>query len=245
MTEPGPGPDAASVGTEPRRPAPQRPVAPVRVVLCDDHPIVREGLRLVLEATTGIKVVGEADGHEDLFDVVSQTRPDIVLLDLTLGSRDGVPLIRDLRARHAGVRVVILTMHRDAETVRQSLLAGASGYLVKGARSSEVADAIRAVARGERYVHSSVASVVVDDSLRWLRTGTGLSEREREVLGLIAAGQTAPMVAKRLGISVHTVHRHVANIGAKLDAHGLPALVRYAMEHDLLRPTSQRVAGSG
>jgi DNA-binding NarL/FixJ family response regulator len=218
-------------------------VAPVRVVLCDDHPIVREGLRLVLGATAGIDVVGEADGHDDVFDVVHAARPDIVLLDLTLGSRDGVPLIRDLRARFPSVRVVVLTMHRDAETVRQALLAGAFGYLVKGGRSSEVADAIRAVARGERYVHSSVASVVVDDSLRWLRTGSSLSEREREVLGLIAAGQTAPMVAKRLGISVHTVHRHVANIAAKLDAHGLPALVRYALEHDLLRPTLP--AGSG
>jgi two-component system response regulator NreC len=207
----------------------------LRVVLCDDHPLVRDGLRLVLGGEPDIEVIGEASGPEDLFSRVEETQPDVVVLDLTLDEHDGIPVLRDLRARHRRVAVVVLTMHRDPETVRQALLAGAAGYVVKGARSSDLLDAVRAVARGDRYIHSSVASTVIGDSVRWLRSGSGLSEREREVLGLVAAGQTARMVAKRLGISVHTVHRHVANLSNKLGVHGLPALVRFAVENGLVR----------
>jgi DNA-binding NarL/FixJ family response regulator len=209
--------------------------SPLRIVLCDDHTVVRDGLRLVLSGEPDMEVVGEASGGADLFDVVQVCRPDVLILDLTLDDHDGIPLLRDMRARYPAVAVVILTMHRDPETVRQSLLAGAAGYVVKGARSSDLADAIRAVARDERYVHSSVVGTVVDDSVNWLRSGTGLSQREREILSLIAGGQTAPMVAERLGISVHTVHRHIANLSAKLNAHGLPALVRFAIEHGFVR----------
>lgn len=220
---------------------------PLRIVLCDDHVVVRDGLRLVLSAEADLDVVGEAAGPGDLFDVVAARRPDVVILDLTLGEHDGIPLLRDLRTRHPDIPVVVLTMHRDPETVRQALLAGAAGYVVKGARSSDLVDSVRAVARDERYVYSGVAGVVVDDSVRWLRTGSGLSEREREVLGLIASGLTATVVADQLGISVHTVHRHVANLSSKLGAHGLPALVHYAVEHDLLRspgPSSPGVRAS-
>jgi DNA-binding NarL/FixJ family response regulator len=207
----------------------------IGVVLVDDHQLVRDGLSLVLTYHEGIEVVGEASGPEDVFDVVRDSQPDVLILDLTLGEADGIPLLRDLRARYPEIPVVVLTMHRDPETVRQALLGGAAGYVVKGARSSDLADAIRAVASGERYVHSSVAGVVIDDSVRWLRTGSGLSAREREILGLVASGQTAPMIAERLGISTHTVHRHVANLSAKLDARGLPALIRYAIENGLVR----------
>ncbi len=223
----------------------------MRVVLCDDHEVVRDGLRLVLSGEPGIEVVGEAAGTADVFDVTHATRPDVLILDLTLGAHDGIPVLRELRTRFPGTSVVVLTMHRDPETVRQVLLAGADGFIVKGARSSDLIDAVRAVAHGDRYVHSSVAGVVVDDSVRWLRSGTGLSEREREILSLIGGGQTGPMIAERLGISVHTVHRHVANLSAKLDVHGLSSLVRYAVEHDYIRssppgaPASSGVAGDG
>jgi DNA-binding NarL/FixJ family response regulator len=140
-----------------------------------------------------------------------------------------------LSARRPEVRVIVLTMHRDAETVRQALHAGAAGYVVKGAHTSELIDAIRAVARGERYLHSSVAGSIIDDSLRWMEVSSPLSAREREILGHIAAGASAGDVGRALGISPHTVRRHVANASAKLGVHGPKALTRYAVEHGLVR----------
>jgi len=140
-----------------------------------------------------------------------------------------------LRARHPGLRVVMLTMHRDPETVRQALLAGAAGYVVKGARSSELVDAITAVVRGDRYLHSSVVGAVVDDSLQWLQHGQPLSPREREILSLYAAGMSAGQIGVSLGVSAHTVRRHVANIGHKLGLSGRAALIRYALERGLVR----------
>ena len=126
-------------------------------------------------------------------------------------------------------------MDRGSETVRQALVAGASGYLVKGATSSELVEAIRAVGRGDRYLHSSVTAVVIDDSVRWTQTGSDLSLREREILSLLAGGRSPAEIGRTLGISVHTVRRHIANLSAKLDLHGRAALMRYAIRHGLVR----------
>jgi two-component system nitrate/nitrite response regulator NarL len=126
-------------------------------------------------------------------------------------------------------------MHRDAETVRQALRGGAAGYVVKGAHTAELVEAITAVARGERYLHSSVAGAIIDDSLRWMEAGSPLSAREREILGRIAAGSSAADVGRTLGISPHTVRRHVANLSAKLGLRGPKALTRYAIENGLVR----------
>ena len=132
------------------------------------------------------------------------------------------------------LRIVVLTMHSDPETVRQALAAGATGYLVKGAQSSELLEAIRAVTRGERYLHSSVTGAIVDDSMRWLQSGP-MSVREREVLTLLASGHAPAEIARRLNISVHTVRRHVANLSEKLGLRGTNALTRYAIRHGLIR----------
>lgn len=131
-------------------------------------------------------------------------------------------------------------MHRDPETVRQALQAGADGYLVKGAHARELVDAIQAVMRGDRYLHSSVAGGVINDSLRRLNDGSALSSREREILAMIARGLTAPQVGLQLGISTHTVHRHVANISAKLGLRGIAPLVRYAVENGIGVDTAYR-----
>jgi DNA-binding NarL/FixJ family response regulator len=208
---------------------------PIKVVLVEDHHLVREGLRLVLGASPGIEVVGEASDAAEAFESLERARPDVMIVDLTLGDSDGIPIIRALAARRPGLRLVVLSMHRDAETVRQALLAGATAYVAKGAHSMELIEAIRAVMRGERYLHSSVTAAIVDDSLRWLRVGSPLSAREREILGLIAAGHSASAVGRILGISPHTVRRHVANLSAKLHVRGIPALIRYAAQHGLIR----------
>jgi len=222
-------PDVASA--PPQRPSP----GPIRVALADDHHLVREGLRLVLAAADGFEVVGEAATHEEVFDLVATARPDVLLLDLTFPEGDGLSLLRALRARHEDLRVVVLTMHRESETVRQALAAGAAGYVVKGANSRELFDAIRAVRRGERYLHSSVTGAIVDDSVRWLQRGSPMSAREREILSLVASGHPPGEVGRMLGISVHTVRRHLANLSAKLGLRGRTALIRYAIQHDLVR----------
>jgi DNA-binding NarL/FixJ family response regulator len=204
------------------------------VVIIEDHALVREGLRLILQDEPGIRIAGEAAGVADAFALVERTEPDVALVDLTLGGADGIPLLRGLGVRYPGTRTVALTMHDDGETVRQAFLAGAAGYVVKGAASGELIAAIRAVARGERYVHSAVAGAVLDDSLRWLRHGHVLSPREREVLRLIAGGRTAIEASRLLGISAHTVRRHLSNLATKLGVRGRVALVRYAIDHQLL-----------
>jgi DNA-binding NarL/FixJ family response regulator len=207
---------------------------PIRVVLVDDHHLIRDGLRMVLSAVESFEVVGEAATRDGAFELVERTRPDVMLLDVTFPDGDGLQLLRALRDRTPDLRVVVLTMHSDAATVRQALAAGASGYVVKGAHSRELIDAIEAVARGERYLHSSVTAAIVDDSIRWLHTGQ-MSEREREILTLLASGHPPGAIATSLGISVHTVRRHIANVSDKLGVRGTNALTRYAIRHDLVR----------
>ena len=212
-----------------------RPIArPIRVGLVEDHHLVREGLRLVLTAN-GFDVVGECPSVAGAFDLIERHRPDVILLDLSLVDGDGVSLLREMHARSPEIRVVVVTMHRDAETVRQALLAGADGYVVKGAHSVDLIDAIQAVMRGERYLHSSVTSVVVDDSIRWLQSGGVLTAREREILGLLASALGAAEIGRRLGISPHTVRRHISNLSEKLGTRGTAALVRYAIREGLVR----------
>jgi DNA-binding NarL/FixJ family response regulator len=225
------------LGAESAAAAPDRAPTPldraVRVGLIEDHNLVREGLRLVLTAN-GFDVVGESPSVEGAFDLLEQKRPDVILLDLSLVDGDGVALLRELHTRSPQTRVVVVTMHRDPETVRQALVAGADGYVVKGAHTSELVEAIRAVMRGERYLHSSITSSVVDDSIRWMQSGV-LTAREREILGLLASGLGIIDVARRLGISPHTVRRHVANLSEKIGARGTAALVKYAIQEGLVR----------
>jgi DNA-binding NarL/FixJ family response regulator len=206
----------------------------IRIGLVEDHHLVREGLRLVL-TTHGMDVVGESPSAEGAFAVVDRHHPDILLLDLSLVDGDGISILRELRSRAPATQVIVVTMHRDPETVRQALLAGAAGYVVKGAHTADLLDAINAVMRGERYLHSSITAVVVDDSLRWLQSGNMLTIREREILGLLAAELGVTEIGRRLGISPHTVRRHIANLSDKLGTRGIPALIRYAIKEGYAR----------
>jgi DNA-binding NarL/FixJ family response regulator len=232
------GGGAASIGV--REPGAERwsaraSVSRIRVALVDDHHLVLEGLRLVLEGEPDLEVVGDASTEAEAFDLVASTGPDVLLLDLTFPEGDGLPLLQALHARHPLLRIIVLTVLRGPETVRQAMLAGASGYVVKGARSRELFEAIRAVSRGERYLHSSVTAAIIDDSIHWLRMGGPVSAREREVLALLAAGHSATAIGQTLGISVHTVRRHVANLSAKLGLHGTTALTLYAIQNGFVR----------
>jgi two-component system, NarL family, response regulator NreC len=209
-------------------------MTPIRVGIVEDHALVRDGLRLILGAESDIEVVGEAGDAAGAVSLASECRPDVMLVDLTLSGSDGVGLVRDLTANHPALKVVVVTMHQHDETVRQVFLAGASGYVVKGAPSSDLIAALRAVANNQHYVHPLVASVVVVDSLRWLRHGNRLSPREIEVLRLASGGSTAVETGLALGISAHTVRRHLANVASKVGVRGRIALTRYALDHDLI-----------
>jgi DNA-binding NarL/FixJ family response regulator len=206
---------------------------PIRVALVEDHHLVREGLRLALAGAEGFEIVGEAANRAGALDLVKATHPDVLLLDLTLPEGDALPLVESLPALQPGLRIIILTMHSDPQTVRQALAAGASGYLVKGAHLEELFAAIRAVARGQRYLHSSVTDAVVEDSISLFRSGP-LSPREREILRLLASGHPPSEIGTMLDISVHTVRRHIANTSEKLGLRGNNALTRYAIRSGLL-----------
>jgi two-component system, NarL family, response regulator NreC len=206
----------------------------IRIGIVDDHALVREGLRLILESQPDFEIVGEASDAAGALAIAATRSPHIMLVDLTLDGSDGVTLVRDLTERHPRIRLIAVTMHHDGETVRQAFLAGVAGYVVKGAASSDLITALRAVANNQHYVHPVVASVVVVDSLRWLRQADRLSPREIEVLRLVTAGRTAVETGRALGISAHTVRRHLSNTAAKVGVHGRVALTRYAVEHHLL-----------
>jgi two-component system, NarL family, response regulator NreC len=206
----------------------------IRVGIVDDHALVREGLRLIIERQADMTVVGEAGDLAAAFLLAGTQRPDVMLIDLTLAGSDGVSLIRDLKTRTPVVRTIAVTMHHHEETVRQAFLAGAAGYVVKGAASADLIAAVRAVANNQHYVHPVVASVLVIDSLRWLRQADRLSPREIEILRLISGGRTAVETGIELGISAHTVRRHLSNMAAKVGVHGRVALTRYALENHLV-----------
>lgn len=209
-------------------------MTPIRVGIVDDHALVRDGLRLILEAQPDMDVIGEASDPAGAIAMAALRKPHIMLVDLTLDGSDGVELVRDLTARNPEVRVIAVTMHQHDETVRQAFLAGAAGYVVKGAPSSDLLVAVRAVANNQHYIHPVVASVVVVDSLRWLRQAERLSPREIEVLRLVTAGSTAVETGRALGISAHTVRRHLSNMSSKVGVRGRIALTRYAVEHHLV-----------
>jgi DNA-binding NarL/FixJ family response regulator len=145
-----------------------------RLVLVEDHQLVREGLRLLLEQEPEFEIAGEASSPEQALEQALEQRPDVILLDIALADDDAVPLIGLLRARAPASRILVLSMYADAETVRQALLAGAAGYLIKGASAADLVAAIHAVARGETFLHSAIAGVVLNDGLRWLRSGARL-----------------------------------------------------------------------
>ncbi len=215
-------------------------VAPIRVLIADDHAVIRSGLRLLLESRPDFQVVGDAGTGQETIEQVIQLQPDILLLDIAMPDMNGLEVARQVRAQAPGVRIIVLTMYDDEGYLRQFLELGVSGYVLKRAADTELIDAIRAVHRGESFIYPSLLGRLIDSYLKQpppakvQEAGGELSPRELEVLRLVALGNTSQQIADQLLISVNTVETHRAHIMEKLGLRGRAQLVRYAIAKGLL-----------
>ncbi|HEY3543746.1 MAG TPA: response regulator transcription factor [Gaiellaceae bacterium] len=208
----------------------------IRVVIVDDHAVVRSGLRLLLEGEDDIHVDDEGGTADEAVRLARLHKPDVVLLDVTMPGRSGLDAAADIKQAAPAAHILVLSMHDDPSYVREAFAAGASGYLLKEAADADLVAAIRDVAGGARYVHPALGArlAAAEADAAALAAADPLSEREREVLRLLALGHTNQEIAKMLFISVRTAETHRAHIMQKLRLSTRAELVRYALQHGLL-----------
>lgn len=214
----------------------------IRILVVDDHTLIRQGIVGLLESQADIEVAGQAGNGQEALRASRDLQPDVILMDLAMPGANGLDITREIKRQQPGVQVVILTIHDREDYLFQALRAGASGYVLKGADVQDLLAAVRSAHRGEVYLYPTVTRTLVADYLRRARAGEdrasldGLSDREREILGLIAQGMTTPEIAASLFLSPHTVQSHRDHIMAKLGLHSKAALIRYAIERGLVAP---------
>jgi two-component system response regulator NreC len=212
----------------------------ISVVLVDDHAVVRSGIRLLLERQDDIEVVGEAGNAKDALFRARALKPDVILLDVVMPGESGIEVLPRLLEESPETKVLVLSMQDDPRYVREAFAAGAQGYVLKEAADDEVVSAVREIANGGRYVHPTLGArmVAADAEERAAAEADPLSEREREVLRLLALGHTNQEMAEKLYISVRTAESHRAHIMQKLRLTTRAELVRYALSHGLLTDDS-------
>lgn len=210
----------------------------IRVLIVDDHPVVRTGLKLLLEAEKGIDPVGEAGSAQEAVFQARAVKPDVILLDLVMPERTGLDVLPQLKHENPETKVLVLSMQDEPRYVREAFAAGATGYVLKEAADTEVVAAVREVAAGGRYVNPELGArlVAADAEAARLSDEDPLSDREREVLRLLALGHTNQEIAKELYISVRTAETHRAHIMQKLRLQTRADLVAYALERGFLEP---------
>ena len=210
-----------------------------RVLISDDHAIVRTGLRTLLKAQPTLELVGEATGGYEALELAEKTRPDILLLDLSMPDLDGISVTPESKRRFPEVRILILTVHEEQALLREAIRAGASGYILKQAAESELLSAIDVLMRGNMYVDPAMMRDLLRESMEGPASSTSeavepLTPRETEVLTYIVRGYTNRQIGEELGISVRTVEGHRANLSSKLGIQSRVDFVRYAREHGLV-----------
>lgn len=209
----------------------------IRILIADDHGVLRAGLSAILNSEADFEVVGEAGTSEEALSKAQQLQPDLILMDLSMPEMGGIEATRYLHASLPRSRVLILTLHEDNSMLREAIRAGASGYILKRALKNELISAIQTVARGDLYVHPAMMRALFTDPepLRNTREAPvePLTRREQEVLRLIARGHTNSQIGEILNLSVRTVEYHRANLTGKLHLHSRVDLIRYAAENDL------------
>ncbi len=217
-------------------------MAKIRVLVVDDHTLFRQGIVGLLNSQPDIEVVGEAGDAQGAIDAAVRLTPDILLMDIAMPGISGLEAAGEIKNRCPSVQILILTIHDREDYLYQALRAGASGYVLKGADIRDLLTAVRTAHNGEIYLYPSVAKKLVGEYLRQDRTGAEratpgqLTERELEILRLIAEGKTTPDIARALFLSPHTVQSHRDHIMAKLDLHSKAALIRYAIGKGLIEP---------
>jgi len=211
------------------------------VLIADDHTIVRSGLHLLLESEPDIEVVGEATNGFEAIKLAEELEPDVVLMDIGMPELNGIEATRQIKASHLDMVILVLTMHRSDEYFFQLLEAGASGYVLKGAETTELITAVRSVARGDVFLYPSVARQLVQQYLSQADAdppgGPKLTQREREILKLIAEGYSTKDIAEQLVVSPSTVHSHRTNLMQKLNLSKRHELVQYAREQGFFHET--------
>ena len=207
----------------------------IRIVLADDHSVVRQGFRRILEAQADMEIVGEASNGREALETATKLSPDVVVMDVAMPELNGIEATRRMGEAAPRTRVLALSMHKDSVYVREILRAGARGYLLKDAVDEDLIAAVRAVARGEGYLSPGVADAVLTDYRQHVTDPIDLlTSREREVLQLIAEGKTNKEIATTLNLSVYTVDAHRGRIMEKLNLHSTGALVRFAIRKGLV-----------
>jgi two-component system, NarL family, response regulator len=205
----------------------------LRVLIADDHPVVREGLAAIFKTQKDIKVVAEATNGEEALELCNQHSPDVLLLDLRMPKKDGLQVITELAARPSRPRTIVMTTYESEEDIRRALKAGAKGYLVKGAPPQQIRESVRRVAAGESLLPAAIASKLAESMAH-----PELSKRERQVLEYIANGRSNKEIGQILYISEHTVKTHVKSILTKLDAIGRTEAIAVGIKRGLIKPVS-------
>jgi DNA-binding NarL/FixJ family response regulator len=207
----------------------------IRVLLADDHAVVRQGFRLILASQEGIEVVCEAGNGREAVEMAVRHKPDIAVIDVSMPELNGIEATRRILEDCPHTRVLALSMHKDAVYVREILRAGARGYILKDAIDTEFVQAIRAIARGQGYLSPAISGAVLDDYRKNVSDPIDLlTSREREVLQLIAEGKTNKEIANLLNLSVYTVDAHRGRIMEKLNMHSVTDLVRFAVRKGIV-----------
>lgn len=210
----------------------------IKIFIADDHHLVREGIRSILENEPGFVVVGEASNGRDAVTAVTQLCPDVILMDVSMPLLNGLEATRQLQRDFPNIKILALSVHEDEEIIRQMLAAGAMGYLTKFADSSELIKAIQTVYSGEMALSPAITRLVVEDYLRWAdieqENPDKLTPREREVLQLIAEGYINREISEILKISIKTVQAHRNNLMQKLDLHSQGELIKYAIQKKII-----------
>jgi DNA-binding NarL/FixJ family response regulator len=211
----------------------------IRVLLVEDHVMVRAGLRALLERAADIQVLGEASNGQEAVEMTKELKPDLVIMDIMMPRLNGIQAAGQLRELKSPVKVLLLSMYSDEGLIHQALQSGVKGYVLKTAVTEELIRAIHAVARGETYLSSEISTIVLESSAHPRRAGSGdlldhLSPREKEILQLIAEGHTSLEIANILSISEKTVEKHRASLMEKLKVRNLAGLVRLAVKYRLV-----------
>jgi two-component system, NarL family, response regulator NreC len=207
----------------------------IRILLADDHAVVRHGFKMILGAQPDMEIVGEAGNGREAVELTEQLKPDIVVMDVAMPELNGIEATRRVAASVPHARVIALSMHKDSVYVREVLRAGARGYLLKDSGSADLVAAVRAVAQGEGYLSPAISNAVLDDYRKHVSNPIDLlTSREREVLQMLAEGKTNKEIAGVLNLSVYTVDAHRGRIMEKLNLHSINELTRFAVRNGLI-----------